>query len=196
MSWRVLGQGALFVHCLWSYCTFCFQSTLPFHCVCVFFGIITVRNLQIETIFIYKTLMFAPRVVLLNSLLSWVMSRHWISVKSSDKKHTCWPVGLGVWFSLWVREVPGSNPGLAQLFCLELFNYLRRNWKKNVVVRFGWAQSISTFFDIYMVSNVFFFFCFQRGHQKVIFFVDWTQWKRRKLYFVRDNSGENFSLPT
>ena len=25
-----------------------------------------------------------------------------------------WPVGLGVWFSLWVREVPGSNPGLAQ----------------------------------------------------------------------------------
>ena len=27
-----------------------------------------------------------------------------------------WLVGLGVWFSLWVREVPGSNPGRAQLF--------------------------------------------------------------------------------
>ena len=25
----------------------------------------------------------------------------------------CWLVGLGVWFSLWVREVPGSNPGRA-----------------------------------------------------------------------------------
>ena len=27
-----------------------------------------------------------------------------------------WLNGLGVWFSLWVREVPGSNPGWAQLF--------------------------------------------------------------------------------
>ena len=25
-----------------------------------------------------------------------------------------WPNGLGVWFLLWVQEVPGSNPGLAQ----------------------------------------------------------------------------------
>ena len=24
--------------------------------------------------------------------------------------------GLGVWFSLWVREVPGSNPGWAQFY--------------------------------------------------------------------------------
>ena len=27
-----------------------------------------------------------------------------------------WLVGLGVWFSLWVREVPGSNPGRAHSF--------------------------------------------------------------------------------
>ena len=27
-----------------------------------------------------------------------------------------WLVGLGVWFSLWVREVPGSNPGRALIF--------------------------------------------------------------------------------
>ena len=27
-----------------------------------------------------------------------------------------WLVGLGVWFSLWVREVPGSNPGRAHNF--------------------------------------------------------------------------------
>ena len=30
-----------------------------------------------------------------------------------------WLVGLGVWFSLWVREVPGSNPGRAQSFGLK-----------------------------------------------------------------------------
>ena len=29
--------------------------------------------------------------------------------------------GLGVWFSLWVREVPGSNPGWALSFCAELW---------------------------------------------------------------------------
>ena len=32
-----------------------------------------------------------------------------------------WPNGLGVWFLLWVQEVPGSNPGWALviiLFCL------------------------------------------------------------------------------
>ena len=28
--------------------------------------------------------------------------------------------GLGVWFSLWVREVPGSNPGWAHLLLLTL----------------------------------------------------------------------------
>ncbi len=27
-----------------------------------------------------------------------------------------WLVGLGAWFSLWVREVPGSNPGQAHYF--------------------------------------------------------------------------------
>ena len=34
---------------------------------------------------------------------------------------TCqrWLVGLGVWFSLWVREVPGSNPGRAR----DVLNY-------------------------------------------------------------------------
>ena len=30
--------------------------------------------------------------------------------------YTAWLDGLGVWFSLWVREVPGSNPGQAQVF--------------------------------------------------------------------------------
>ena len=31
---------------------------------------------------------------------------------------TKWLSGLGVWFLLWVQEVPGSNPGWALLFCL------------------------------------------------------------------------------
>ena len=26
-----------------------------------------------------------------------------------------WPVGLVAWFSLWVREVPGSTPGQARV---------------------------------------------------------------------------------
>ena len=33
--------------------------------------------------------------------------------KMSSFSCLVWPVGLGVWFSLWVREVPGSNPGRA-----------------------------------------------------------------------------------
>ena len=41
-----------------------------------------------------------------------------------------WLVGLGVWFSLRVREVPGSNPGRALIdvmqlcFCCEWLNFL------------------------------------------------------------------------
>lgn len=31
-----------------------------------------------------------------------------------------WPVGLGVWFLLWVQEVPGSNPGRARNFFFQL----------------------------------------------------------------------------
>ena len=39
-------------------------------------------------------------------------------VGTRDLQH--WLVGLGVWFSLWVREVPGSNPGRAQHFLHEM----------------------------------------------------------------------------
>ena len=34
-----------------------------------------------------------------------------------------WLVGLGVWFSLWVREVPGSNPGRALSLFWWMFIY-------------------------------------------------------------------------
>ena len=35
-----------------------------------------------------------------------------------------WLNGLGVWFSLWVREVPGSNPGWAHCF----FTFMSMSW--------------------------------------------------------------------
>ena len=41
-----------------------------------------------------------------------------------------WLVGLGVWFSLWVREVPGSNPGRAQYFFVLLLGF--RTFEKKV----------------------------------------------------------------
>jgi hypothetical protein len=45
-------------------------------------------------------------------------SIHVFTVIAGDCKTMSWNkwlVGLGVWFSLWVREVPGSNPGRALL---------------------------------------------------------------------------------
>ena len=39
-----------------------------------------------------------------------------------------WLNGLGVWFSLWVREVPGSNPGWALIFLVLVFV---KGWRKN-----------------------------------------------------------------
>ena len=33
------------------------------------------------------------------------------------------PVGLVAWFSLWVREVPGSTPGQARLFLFYSYSY-------------------------------------------------------------------------
>lgn len=40
-------------------------------------------------------------------------------ILASDSKR---PLGLGVWFLLWVQEVPGSNPGGALLFFQITFN--------------------------------------------------------------------------
>ena len=52
------------------------------------------------------------------------------------------PVGLGVWFSLRVREVPGSNPGPAQLFCFS--DTISSFWMKlfrNCHFWFQWSAS-------------------------------------------------------
>ena len=50
--------------------------------------------------------------------------------RSTQRWSTCRLVGLGVWFSLRVREVPGSNPGRAQF----LFN------KQKIKLRQKWIQ--------------------------------------------------------
>ena len=45
-----------------------------------------------------------------------------------------WLVGLGVWFSLWVREVPGSNPGRALLF---LSRHFFTRWSRGMILALG-----------------------------------------------------------
>ena len=40
----------------------------------------------------------------------------WVCVVCCRVSVCEWPCGLVVWFSLWVREVPGSIPGRAHLF--------------------------------------------------------------------------------
>ena len=46
--------------------------------------------------------------------------------KLTHQRMNTWLVGLGVWFSLRVREVPGSNPGRAPS-CL--LNVVHKEWK-------------------------------------------------------------------
>ena len=53
--------------------------------------------------------------------------------RKSTKVYSCtWLVGLGVWFSLRVREVPGSNPGRALLLTSEgltqIINLILKTW--------------------------------------------------------------------
>ena len=45
--------------------------------------------------------------------------------------------GLGVWFSLWVREVPGSNPGWAQLLFKSLF------WSLKLRQLLSWVEILN-----------------------------------------------------
>ena len=40
---------------------------------------------------------------------------------SNPSSFTWWANGLGVWFSLWVREVGGSNPPWPPLFIFQLY---------------------------------------------------------------------------
>ena len=57
---------------------------------------------------------------------------------ASNRQHKTRLVGLGVWFSLWVREVPGSNPGWAHQFLSPLFLVVSSAGKK-------WSQGTHGF---------------------------------------------------
>ena len=55
----------------------------------------------------------------------------WVGILT-DVNSCAWLVGLGVWFSLRVREVPGSNPGRALLLTskglTQLINLILKTW--------------------------------------------------------------------
>ena len=61
----------------------------------------------------------AVAMLILNGLCfaDYVMQRFLLEYEASSSKYSgiSWLNGLVVWFSLWVREAPGSNPGWAQL---------------------------------------------------------------------------------
>ena len=50
---------------------------------------------------------------------------HWFFKHSHDGGFVIWPVGLRVWFALSVREVQGSNPGLAQALLLYALLFMK-----------------------------------------------------------------------
>ena len=62
-------------------------------------------------------------ITMVTSKLQIILGYPWIPVpppsrlrRGRPKESPGWLDGLGVWFVLWVREVPGSNPGQAQNF--------------------------------------------------------------------------------
>ena len=85
-------------------------------------------------------------------------------------------VGLGVWFPLRVREVPGSNPGRALLFLLiktqqdyigrELAGRISSLQNKNVLI-------VSTAFRLIIVALIAMTNC-QPRHTPVYFQQDWV----------------------
>ena len=62
------------------------------------------------------------------------------SMETLNSTVTGWLVGLGVWFSLRVREVPGSNPGRAFSFCLSFTHSLAGNCSLTSLT-FIWSAS-------------------------------------------------------
>ena len=81
----------------------------------------------------------------------------WCSWRSDKAEGRLWErfcrerlVGLGVWFSLRVREVPGSNPGRAQVFFLHKRYNLRLFFPpygsfkgRNETILVPWAQTLT-----------------------------------------------------
>ena len=78
---------------------------------------------HLKTIFIaYCIMTILPLGVLVSKTPVAMIIQQWLSfwkeiyALNSDSVSQQWLSGLGVWFSLWVREVPGSNPGWALNF--------------------------------------------------------------------------------
>ena len=64
--------------------------------------------------FYYQTVKKPPKLCMGDVFLQWSQ----VVLKGPQHVPVCWLVGLGVWFSLRVREVPGSNPGRAHKLLL------------------------------------------------------------------------------
>ena len=86
------------------------------------------------------------QMVLMMLCLSFCYSSLWFSSITQVWKDQCtvcgyWLDGLGVWFSLRVREVPGSNPGQAHLTFLEFFLVIiikKRLWDPTLTQKISW----------------------------------------------------------
>ena len=55
-------------------------------------------------------------------------------LRLSKNYTSIWLLGLGVWFSLRVREVPGSIPGAAQYFVFCNLPYVQSSHSKTIIV--------------------------------------------------------------
>ena len=66
------------------------------------------------------TLWATQNITWWRSMVYWGKTTAAATVHAEPSVVSRWLVGLGAWFSLWVREVPGSNPGRAQSFCFEM----------------------------------------------------------------------------
>ena len=73
----------------------------------------TITSRALIIIIIDKHLLWRHLKLSLVKVLPWCGN---FDIKHFHKLMSKWLVGLGVWFSLWVREVPGSNPGRALEF--------------------------------------------------------------------------------
>ena len=66
-----------------------------------------------------------------------------------------WLDGLGVWFALWVREVPGSNPGQALSFASEArFQHkdaFTRDWDRR---KFIWDSYLALLGSHFMTITI------------------------------------------
>ena len=87
----------------------------------------------------------AERMVEVFTIIRRIMCHHWMFFGwTTQNNFYQWLVGLGVWFSLRVREVPGSNPGRA----LNIFFAFAHMWLHLVLLvkSQGFCSILKSFF--------------------------------------------------